>query len=228
MKRGNLYLIATPIGNLDDITKRAVETLKRMEIILAEDTRKTGKLLDHLGIKDKKLLSYYEGNQWERIPLAIKHLHQGKDVGLVTDAGSPLIADPGYQLVQSVLKQNINIIPLPGPSALITGLMGAGLPCDKFTFLGYPPKKSGKKLNFFKSAFNQDSLIKTFVFYESPNRLISTLELINNNFENVSVAIAREMTKQFEEFIRGGIAEVLEKISEKEIKGEVTVVVNLN
>ncbi len=227
MKRGKLYLITTPIGNLDDITKRAVETITKVDLLLAEDTRKTRQLLAHLGIKDKKLLSYYEGKQWERIPQVTSQLQAGKNVGLVTDAGSPLIADPGYQLVQSVLKQNFPVVPIPGPNAVITLLMASGLPCDKFAFLGYPPKKEGKKLNFFKSAFNNNSLIKTYVFYESPTRLISTLKLINQYFENVSIAVGREMTKKFEQFIRGDPSQVIDKLQKKEIKGEITVVVYL-
>lgn len=228
MKRGKLYLITTPIGNLEDITQRAIKLLKKVDVILAEDTRKTEKLLAHLGIKGKKIISYYEGNQWERIPQVIKNLEEQKNVGLVTDAGTPLIADPGYQLVQSVLKRNFTLVPIPGPSAVITALMGSGLPCDKFTFLGYPPKKEGKKANFFKSVFEKNGLIKTYVFYESPNRLISTLELIADNFDHLSVTVAREMTKKFEEFIRGDIKEVLEELQQKEVKGEVTVVVNLD
>lgn len=227
MKKGKLYLITTPIGNLEDITRRAIRILNKVDLILAEDTRKTEKLLSHLKINNKKLLSYFEGNQWDRIPQAINQLQQGRDVGLVTDAGSPLIADPGYQLVQSVLKQNFSIVPIPGPSAVITALMGSGLPCDKFAFLGYPPKKEGKKLNFFKSVFKEDSVIKTFVFYESPNRLNETLELLNKNFEDLSITVAREMTKKFEEFVRGDVSKVLEKFEDKEVKGEITVVVRL-
>ncbi len=228
MQNGKLYLIATPIGNLEDITQRAIKTLNKVDVILAEDTRKTKNLLDYFEIDKKKLLSYYEGNQWERIPQVIQQLRKGQNIGLVTNAGSPLIADPGYQLLCSVLEQEITVVPLPGPSAVITALMAAGLPCDKFVFLGYLPKKTTKLEKLFKAVFKNSFLVKTIVFYESPKRLFSTLKLINSNFGNVKVCVAREMTKKHEEFIRGKIKNVMKKIQENGIRGEVTVVISLD
>lgn len=227
MRLGKLYLITTPIGNLGDISYRVEETLKEVPIILAEDTRKIQNLLNHLKIKDKKLISYFEGNHWERIPRAIKSLKQGKNIGLVTDAGAPLIADPGYQLVKSVLNQGLSVVPIPGPSAVITALMGAGLPCDKFSFLGYLPKKNSKKSKLFKT-LKRESLIKTIVFYDSPERLLPTLKLLKTELGDFKISICREMTKKYEEFIRGDISQVIKELEKKEIKGEITVVVYLD
>lgn len=227
MRNGKLYLITTPIGNLEDITQRAIKTLNKVNIVLAEDTRRTQNLLKHFKIEKKKLISYYEGNQWERIPQVIKRLEKGQNIGLVSNAGSPLIADPGYQLVCSVLEHGNTVVPIPGPSAVITALMGAGLPCDKFIFLGYLPKKSTKREKLFKSVLKKSFPVKTIVFYESPKRLFSTLKLIAANFGNVKISVAREMTKKHENFIRGKIKSVMKKIQEKDVRGEVTVVISL-
>lgn len=213
-----LYVVPTPIGNLKDITYRAVETLNLVKFIACEDTRRTTILLNHYQIKDKTLLSYYEPKESLQIKKIITLLKKGEEVALVSDAGTPSISDPGYRLIRACIEENIPVEVLPGPSALITALVGSGLPTDKFCFVGFSPKKS-------KSSFIDELLEHkntTLVVYESPQRILDTLMGIYAKNVNCDVVVARELTKIHEEFIRGTIEEVLERLkSYKEIKGEI-------
>ena len=195
---GKLYIVPTPIGNLKDITLRALEVLKDVDIIACEDTRQTLKLLNHYDIKGKKLISYYQPREEEKIPLLLGLLKEGKDVALVSDAGTPGISDPGYRLVRACVEEGIEVEPLPGATAFVPALVGSGLPTDRFLFLGFPPKKGLEK--FFEP---YKGLETTFILYESPHRLLKTLEAVRDIFGNPPTAVAKELTKLHGEFIRG-------------------------
>ncbi|MEO0144451.1 MAG: 16S rRNA (cytidine(1402)-2'-O)-methyltransferase [candidate division WOR-3 bacterium] len=217
---GKLFIIATPIGNLKDITIRAIETLKFVDIILCEDTRRAKILLDYYDIKNKKLLSYFEGNEQRRVKEVLKLLEEGKNIGLISDAGTPLISDPGYRLVRTCRENNIEVIPIPGPSAVISALSVSGLETDKFLFLGFLPKKKSKRINELLKYKNFEGSI---VIYVSVYKIKEFLEEILEVFGNRKVFIAREMTKAFEEYIYGNLSEVKDKIKEK---GEFVVVIS--
>ena len=195
---GKLYIVPTPIGNLKDITLRALEVLKGVDIIACEDTRQTMKLLNHYDIKGKKLISYYQPKEEEKIPLLLGYLKGGKDVALVSDAGTPAVSDPGYKLVRRCIEEGIEVEPLPGPTAFVPALVGSGLPTDRFLFLGFPPKKGIEK--FFEPYRGIDA---TFILYESPHRLLKTLEAVKEVFNNPPTVVAKELTKLHGEFIRG-------------------------
>lgn len=216
-----LYIISTPIGNLADITLRALETLKQLDLILAEDTRRTSKLLSHYNIKNK-IISYNDFNKHKKTPMIINFLKNNKNIGIVSDSGTPGISDPGFYLVRECVKNNINIIPTPGPNAAITALISSGLPTDSFSFYGFLPKKEKAKEDFFKKIKNED---KTIVIYESPYRLIKTLKIMSEITPNKEICIARELTKKFEEFIRGTAFEIYSKIKYREIKGEIVIII---
>ena len=221
MKNKMLFIVSTPIGNLKDITLRAIETLREVDLILAEDTRRTSIILnDHL-IKNKKMLSYNDANKTRRTKETIELLRQGKDIALVSDAGTPGISDPGFYLIREAIKYNIQIIPIPGPTALIAALVCSGLPTDRFEFFGFIPKKQGQKEKFFKNLEE-----KTIIFYESPHRIIKTLKLMNELIPDKKIVIARELTKRFEEFIRGTVKEVYNKLKNKQLKGEIVVIIH--
>jgi 16S rRNA (cytidine1402-2'-O)-methyltransferase len=217
---GKLYVVGTPIGNLKDITFRAIEVLQSVNFIACEDTRRTSILLNHYKIEGKKLLSYYEPKESVQVPKIIKLLEK-EDVALVTDAGMPSISDPGYKLIRACIEKGIPVEVIPGPSAVITALVGSGLPTDRFTFVGFLPKKG---LNNFLEELKayKDS---TIIAFESPNRVLKSLEAIKEVYgENTTVCIARELTKLHEEYIRGRAVEVLEELSKRgEIKGEVVI-----
>jgi len=224
--KGKLYLISTPIGNLGDITIRAKKVLGQVDLILAEDTRKTNQLLSRLGITKKKLVSYYQENETKRIPVIVGWLQEGKNIGLVSNAGTPLLADPGYKLVREVAARGFPVEAIPGPSALLTALVVSGFPPDHFVFLGFLPKRAGRKKKLLSQLAKIDhKLIPTVVFYEAPTRLLKTLAIIKELFGNVRLAVCRELTKKFEEVIRGRLDQILLELEKKEkIKGEVTVV----
>ena len=217
---GKLYVVGTPIGNLKDITFRALEVLQSVNFIACEDTRRTSILLNHYKIEGKKLLSYYEPKESVQVPKIIKLLEK-EDVALVTDAGTPSISDPGYKLIRACIEKGIPVEVIPGPSAVITALVGSGLPTDRFTFVGFLPKKG---LNNFLEELKayKDS---TIIAFESPNRVVKSLEAIKETYgDNTTVCIARELTKLHEEYIRGRVVEVLEELSKRgEIKGEVVI-----
>jgi len=223
MPNGTLYLVPTPIGNLEDITLRALRILKSVDSIICEDTRQTVKLLNHFEIK-KPLISFYTYNQPRRIPEIIRDLAAGKNFALVSDSGMPGISDPGCLLVDEALKQNIQVSPLPGPNAALTALIASGLPTHSFIFLGFLKKKSGKIKKELAKAVESGC---TVIFYESPYRVRKTLALCAEIFPaNTRVVLARELTKVYEEFTRGTLEEVNIKLKEKEPKGEYVVLLN--
>lgn len=217
---GTLYIVATPIGNLEDISLRALRILKEVSLIAAEDTRRTLKLLSHYGIKNK-LESYNDVNKLHKTKHVLNILHE-HDVALVSDAGMPGISDPGYYLINQCIKNNISVVPVPGANAALSALVCSGLPTDKFVFYGFLPKKEKAKETIFKLLKDQE---KTVIFYESPHRITKTLELMNLVFPEKRLCLARELTKKFEEFIRGSVAEVYEKCKDKEVKGEIVLVI---
>jgi 16S rRNA (cytidine1402-2'-O)-methyltransferase len=217
---GTLYLVATPIGNLEDITYRAVKVLTSVDLVAAEDTRKTKILLDHYNI-NKPMMSYYSYNEKARAPQLIEKLLSGQSIALVSDAGTPGISDPAFYIVQQALENGIRIIPIPGPAALITALIASGLPTDRFVFEGFLPLKKGRKtkLESLKSEF------RTMIIYESPHRIIKTLADIQTYLGSRNVAVARELTKKFEEIVRGDIQFVLSEIGKKQPRGEYVVII---
>lgn len=218
---GTLYIVATPIGNLSDITRRAERVLSECDAVAAEDTRRTLGLLSHLGIK-KQLISYYEPKEEQAIPGIIKLLTEGKSVALVTDGGTPAISDPGYRLVKVAHEAGIRVIPIPGPSALTAALSAAGIPTDRFTFAGFLPSKSSARK---KALSDLKDRTDTLVFYESPNRLLDFLADALSILGDRETVIFREITKIHEEQIRGTISAIIELLKGKAIKGEITVLI---
>jgi 16S rRNA (cytidine1402-2'-O)-methyltransferase len=219
-----LYLVPTPIGNLEDITLRAIKILSNVDIIACEDTRNSGNLLKQLKINYKKLVSYHNYNENEKSTAIVNYILEGKSVALISDAGTPGISDPGYRLVNAAIKNNIKVVPLPGASALLPAITASGFPIHKFTFAGFPPHKKGRK-TFINSLKSFDS---TIILYESPNRLLKLIDEIIEVFgTEIEVCIAREITKKFEEFIRGNILEIKKDIEDRQnMKGEIVVVFN--
>jgi len=213
-----LYIVPTPIGNLKDITIRALEILKEVDYIICEDTRRTNILLDHYDIKNKKLISYFAPKEDQKIPFLLEIIKKYKSA-LVVDAGMPGISDPGYKLIKACLENNLEIEVLPGPSAFLTALVGSGLPTDKFLFLGFLPKKGLK--NYLERIKELDV---TIIFYESPKRLEKTLKTIYEVLGNCKIAIAREISKIYEEYLRGDLKEIISSLKDKKLKGEITVV----
>ncbi len=218
---GTLYLVATPIGNLEDITLRAIRTLREVDLIAAEDTRHTRKLLNHYDITTP-LLSYHEHNKEEQKSRILKALAEG-DVALVSDAGTPGLSDPGYELICAILEEDHEIRPIPGPSAPIAALVASGLPTDAFLFLGYLPRRSGERKKVLQSVFNEH---RTMLFFEVPHRLNQTLEEFDVILgEDRQLAVCRELTKVHEEILRGTVREIREHFKEIEPRGEFTLVV---
>lgn len=220
-----LYIVPTPIGNLEDITLRAINTLKEVDKVLAEDTRVTGKLLKHLDIS-KPLESFHAHNEHKRVDALVEELANGQDMALVSDAGTPGISDPGFLLIRQAVQQGVQVTCLPGPTAFVPALVMSGLPCDKFHFEGFLPHKKGKQTRV-KYLLSLD---QTSVFYESPHRLIKTLELIQDlGGASRMVSVSREISKMFEENVRGLVPEVLEVLkSRSQIKGEIVVCLSAN
>jgi len=224
---GALYIVSTPIGNLQDITLRAIEILKKVDIIACEDTRKTGLLLQNLQIiRRGKLVSYYEENELQRIPQIINELKNGKSVALVSNAGTPTISDPGFKLVRECIFQGIKVTPIPGPSAVLTALVASGLPTDKTLFLGYLPKKESKRKKLLE-IINKLPFKCTLVIFESPKRVVKLLNEIESVFGEINLVLARELTKKFEEFIRGKPSEILKTLGSNPPKGEITILFNI-
>lgn len=218
-----LYIVSTPIGNMKDITYRAVDILKHADLILAEDTRRTGKLLKEYDI-DTGMQSYNDINKVFKTKKAMSFLKQGKDIAIVSDAGTPGISDPGFYLIREAIKEDIKVSPVPGPSAMISALVCSGLASDKFGFFGFFPKKQGKKLETLSLISKTKDL--TFIFYESPHRLQKTLKMMDEIIPEKNMVIARELTKKFEEFIRGDVSDVYEKIKDRKIKGEIVLLIS--
>ena len=217
---GVLYIISTPIGNLGDISTRAVDTLKNLDVLLVEDTRVTGKLLKNYDI-ETKMISFNDYSEKTKTASVITLLKEGKRVGIVSDAGTPLISDPGFLLVREAVKNGIQITAIPGPTALIYALSVSGLPADKFIFLGYLPKKEGKRTNILKNLKKGfDYITATVIFYESPYRLFATLRNINEVFGDIDLVVCRELTKLHEEIRREKVTKAIKHFSEIAPKGE--------
>ncbi len=217
-----LYLVPTPIGNMDDITLRALKVLNRADIIACEDTRRTGILLKRHDIKAKKIVNYREQNERKQAKRLVEEIKSSKSVALASDAGYPLISDPGYRIVQAAIENEIKIIPLPGCAAFVPALAASGLPVDKFVFLGFPPHKKGRQ-TFIKNLSEYDS---TVILYESPYRIKKLLDEISEHLgDETQICLAREISKKFEEFIRGAVGEVKESVGDKNVKGEFVVVI---
>ncbi|MCB9174683.1 MAG: 16S rRNA (cytidine(1402)-2'-O)-methyltransferase [Flavobacteriales bacterium] len=217
-----LYIIPTPIGNLNDITLRALETLKKVDFILAEDTRQSSKLLKHFEI-DKKLVAYHQHNEHKSIDKVIDQLKQGATIGLVSDAGTPAISDPGFLIVRACIENDVAVECLPGATAFVPALVNSGFPCDKFVFEGFLPHKKGRqtRLNLLKEE------TRTIIFYESTHRLLKTLTQFAEFFgEERQVSVSRELTKMFEENVRGTVREVIEYYKTNVTKGEIVIVVH--
>jgi 16S rRNA (cytidine1402-2'-O)-methyltransferase len=218
---GTLYLVATPIGNLEDITLRALRTLKECDVVAAEDTRRTGQLLKHFGIS-KPMLSYFQFNEAKRSEEIIGRLQRGEKVALVTDAGSPGISDPGERVVKAAVAAGFRVESVPGPSALVAAVTSSGLPTDEFHFIGFLPHKSGQR---HKQLDRLKGYEGTLVLYESPYRVERLLGELNELFAGRQVVLARELTKKFEEYLRGTPAQLLEVLRSRSLKGEFVVVV---
>ncbi len=220
--RGVLYIVSTPIGNLEDITLRALRILKEVDLICAEDTRKTRILLHHFHITTP-LTSFYDHNERYKTPLIIQKLKEGQNIALVSEAGTPTISDPGYRIINSALREAIPVVPVPGPSAAIAALSIAGLPVHRFVFEGFLPSKPGKRKNVLHKLSKEE---RTIIFYESPHRIVRTLrDLIDIFGKDRLATICRELTKVYEERISGSLSMLLAIIEKNPIKGEITLVV---
>jgi 16S rRNA (cytidine1402-2'-O)-methyltransferase len=218
-----LYLVATPIGNLEDITLRALRILKEVDLIACEDTRQTQKLLNHYGI-EKRTVSYHEHNEMTRAAELIVDVERGASIALVTDAGMPGISDPGFRLITLAIRHHVPVVPVPGATAFLAALVASGLPTDSFRFSGFLPPKRGKRREVLENIMGSP---RTQVFYEAPHRLLETMEdIVQVLGLNRQVVIAREVTKLHEEFLRGRAGELLERLRERgEIKGEITLLI---
>ena len=216
-----LYLVPTPVGNLEDITLRAIRVLKEVPVILAEDTRTTHFLLKHLGIEGKKVLSHHKFNEHKTADLVTEHILAGEDTALVSDAGTPGISDPGFLLVRTCVEKGIEVETLPGATAFVPALVNSGFPTDRFCFEGFLPQKKGRQKRV-EALLNED---RTIIFYESPYRVVKTLQLFETVFgPERPVSVSRELTKLYEETVRGSLADVIAHFQQKEPKGEFVIV----
>jgi 16S rRNA (cytidine1402-2'-O)-methyltransferase len=221
-KRGTLYVVATPIGNLEDITYRAVRVLRESDLIACEDTRHTAKLLQHYGI-DKPTVSYHEHNEAARAEELVAKLEQGLNIAQVSDAGMPGISDPGYRVIKLAIERGVQVVPIPGASALVAALAASGLPTDSFQFLGFLPAKSGQRRTTLETLRHAEH---TTVVYEAPHRIAETMkDIVELLGAERTVVLARELTKIHEEFIRGTAAEVMAGTQAQELRGEITLVI---
>ena len=222
VRPGTLYVVATPIGNRDDITLRALKILRAVDRIAAEDTRHTGRLLTHYGIQSP-LISYHEHNERQRTPELLSALGRGESIALVSDAGTPAISDPGYVLVHEAVAAGFTVSPVPGPCAMVAALSAAGLPTDAFVFLGFPPRKSGQRKRELQSLTGER---RTLIWYESPHRIARFAAELHDILGERRTIVGREMTKHYEEFLRGPLSELAARLKERDdLKGEITLLV---
>lgn len=221
MKKGKIYIISTPIGNLTDMTLRSIEVLKGIDLILSEDTRETDKILKKYEIQ-KSQLSYRDQNHNVMFPKIVDMLEDGLDIALVSDSGTPLISDPGYKLVRDVIRKGFDVVSIPGPCAAISALVSSGFPTDKFSFLGFLSKSSNERSKILEEYGSQDS---TLIIYESPFRIEKLLEEIKKTLGNRQICLANEITKMYEKFYRGKVEELLEAVKDKKLKGEFVVLI---
>ena len=219
-EKGVLYIVSTPIGNLEDITFRAIRILKDSSLIAAEDTRRSKVLLSHYNISTPTI-SYYEHNRYTRIPKLIDHLIDGEDIALITDAGTPGISDPAYRLIRAAINSDCRVESIPGASASLAALVASGLPTDRFIFEGFLPHKKGRKGKLEKIK----DIDATIIFYESPNRLVRTLKDILEYIGDRPIAIGRELSKKFEEIMRGRVSDILSHYNTNKPKGEFVIVI---
>ena len=220
MENGTLYIVSTPIGNLEDITLRALRILKEVDAILAEDTRNTGRLLAHYQINNR-MMSYHAHNESGRIPQVIEMLTSGQNLALVSDAGTPGISDPGHRLVKAAIQHNLPIVPVPGASAVLAALVASGLPTNRFVFEGFLPRKKGRQTKLRQLAEEPG----TIVIYESAVRIQKTIRDIVNSMGNRYIVISRELTKIYEEFLRGTAEDILAALENRTLKGEVVLLI---
>lgn len=216
-----MYIVATPIGNLADISMRAIETLRNVDLIASEDTRTSKKLFSRFNIKTART-SYHDHNEKSKAPRIIEAILEGKSVAIISDAGTPLISDPGYTLVNMAIAEGIDIIPVPGPSAILAALVSSGFPTDRFCFEGYPPRTEGKLKRFFERLVDEP---RTIVLFETPHRIKKCLKVMLDVFGDREIFVGRELTKKFEEKWRGAVSIILKNIEDRTIKGEIIVVV---
>jgi 16S rRNA (cytidine1402-2'-O)-methyltransferase len=221
-KKGKLYIVGTPIGNLEDITLRALRVLREVDLIAAEDTRQVRKILNKYDIRNQSI-SYHEHNEASQSQRIVNELITGKDVALVSDAGTPGISDPGYRLVNLALKKGVEVIPVPGPSALVASLSISGLPTDCFFFAGFLPAKKGERIKKLQEYKNYSS---TLVFYEAPHRIVKSLQDILSVLGNRQIVMARELTKMHEEALHGNVDEVISLLKARQVKGEITLLID--
>lgn len=219
---GTLFIVATPIGNMQDITLRAIKVLQGVDVIACEDTRKTGILLSQIlpvGANKPKLVSYYEQNELQRIPEVIAAIKDGLNIALVSDAGTPAISDPGFKLVRECIKEGVRVESVPGASSVITALLVSGLPTDRFLFVGYPPKKTGHRKTWFEN-LTKIPFKTTIILFEGPHHMLRTLQEIKDLFGDIDIVICRELTKVYEEIRREKISVSLEHFTKTLPKGE--------
>jgi 16S rRNA (cytidine1402-2'-O)-methyltransferase len=218
---GTLYIVATPIGNLGDMTFRAIETLKSVDLIASEDTRTSGRLLKHFGIEAAQT-SYHEYNERQKAPELVKMLKEGKSIALISDAGTPLVSDPGYRLVNLAVSEGIDVVPIPGASSILAALVVSGFPTDRFCFEGYLPKSSGRLRRKLEELSSES---RTMIFFETQFRILKSLPVMQELFGDRLIFVGRELTKKFEEKMRARISEITNALSKRAIKGEIVIVV---
>jgi len=220
MKKGILYIVATPIGNLEDITFRAIEVLKSVDLIAAEDTRHASRLLDRYGIKTKKI-SYYDEIEQRRSAELIRKLNDGMNIALISDAGTPGVSDPGYRMIQKAIENQIEIVPIPGASSILAALVASGYATDRFVFEGFLPRKKGRKTRLEELAGES----RTIIIFESPVRLLKTLKDLQIYFGERQITVGREITKIYEEFARGALPEIISHFEQNKPRGEIVIVI---